>query len=713
MKEKKHRKVFTKYRQFDNLSGESIAAAIAEIDAFMTENGVDRMQRERYKLLIEDALLDYAKTDSGARLRLITHRFYKRILIQLRVRCERLNVIDEEQGRFREALLNGMAAKPAWVYHRGENILNYTEKILVPNRDALKYVLQYMGDQKGNFRIGLLLRVINMLVLVTEPLLAALIITAFNETDLNRIILIAVMIALLEAASSLFTYIASRKLTKAYTKMRENMQIDLSQNMLKIKAEHMDAHNSGVFVERLTSETENVVDGIDEVLGVVTELVRLISLLVAFAIVSPVMLLFAIVLFAVYYIIVNAQSRVVTKGLRRLRIAREKLNGFVVEMVKAHRDIKVHHCEDSFILKARASISEYTGRTRDLQNQSNKYIFIREQFVAWTNLAYLIALVIMMGSYGMTPATALILYNYNGKAYASARGVSGAAASMYQLLLSAERVYQLMKSPDFAHEEFGNEKLEKVQGRIEIRNVHYGYRHDRKMIKVLQGVDMRIEPGDSVAFVGRSGCGKSTILSLLTRLYDPQKGVILLDGVNIEKLDQDSLRGSIGMVTQMPYLFNMTIRENFEIIKQDVTDEEMIEACKTVCIHDDIMKFADGYDTVIGEGGILISGGQRQRIALARCLIGDYPIIFLDEATSALDNETQAKIQAAIEHMQGKTVIMVAHRLSTVVNCKRLFFISEGRVIASGSHSELLETCPEYRRLYGEEAQAAEYAIKA
>ena len=708
MKERKLRKVFTKYRQFDSLSGENIAEAIAEIDVFMTENGVDRMQRERYKLLLEDALLDYAKKDSGARLRLITHRFYKRLLIQLRVRCERLNVIDEEQGTFREALLNGMAAKPKWAYHRGENILIYTEKVLVPNRDALKYVLQYMGDQKGNFRAGLLLRVLNMLVLVAEPLLSAMIITAFNGSDLNRIVLIAVMIAVLEAASALFTYIASRKLTKAYTIMQENMQVDLSKNLLKIRTEHIDEHSSGLFVERLTSETENVVNGIDEMLGVVTELVRLIGLLVAFALVSPIMLLFAVVLFAVYYFIVNRQSRAVAKGLRRVRIAREKLNGFVVEMVKAHRDIKVHHCEDSFILKARESISEYMGRKRDLQNQSNKYIFIREQFVAWTDLAYLIMLMIMMGSYGMTPATALILYNYNGKAYASARGVSGAASSIYQLLLSAERVYQLMKSPDFAHEEFGDEKLEKVQGGIEIRSVHYGYKHDGKTIKVLQGVDMRIEPGDSVAFVGRSGCGKSTILSLLTRLYDPQKGMILLDGVNIGKLDRDSLRGNIGMVTQMPYLFNMTIRENFEIIKQDVTDEEMIEACKTVCIHDDIMKFANGYDTVIGEGGILISGGQRQRIALARCLIGDYPIIFLDEATSALDNETQAKIQEAIEHMQGKTVIMVAHRLSTVVNCKRLFFISEGRVIASGSHSELLETCPEYRRLYGEETQAAE-----
>ena len=303
----------------------------------------------------------------------------------------------------------------------------------------------------------------------------------------------------------------------------------------------------------------------------------------------------------------------------------------------------------------------------------------------------------------MTPATALILYNYNGKAYASARAVSGAAASIYALLLAAERVYQLIESPDFAHEEFGNEKLAKVKGDIELRDVRYDYKSGYKHVPVLNGFNIHIRPGESVAFVGRSGCGKSTILSLIERLYEPDQGTILLDGVGVEKLDQDSLRGNIGMVTQMPYLFNMSIRDNFKAIRKDVTDEEIIEACKTVCIHDDIMKFTDGYDTVIGEGGIILSGGQRQRIALARCLIGDYPIIFLDEATSALDNETQAKIQQAIDRMEGKTVIMVAHRLSTVVNCNHLFFIADGKVLASGTHRELLEKCPEYRKLYGEE----------
>ena len=214
---------------------------------------------------------------------------------------------------------------------------------------------------------------------------------------------------------------------------------------------------------------------------------------------------------------------------------------------------------------------------------------------------------------------------------------------------------------------------------------------------------MHIKPGESVTFVGKSGCGKSTILSLITRLYDPEQGEIRLDGVSVAGLDRDSLRGNIGMVSQTPYLFNMSIRDNFSIIREDITDEEMIAACKTACVHDDIVKFAEGYDTVAGESGIMLSGGQRQRIALARCLIRDYPVIVLDEATSALDNETQNKIRTAIGNMRGKTVIMVAHRLSTVIGCDRLFYIEDGKALAAGTHRELMANCDAYRKLYEEE----------
>ncbi len=252
---------------------------------------------------------------------------------------------------------------------------------------------------------------------------------------------------------------------------------------------------------------------------------------------------------------------------------------------------------------------------------------------------------------------------------------------------------------------FGEGHIDKVRGELEMRDVHFSYRQeDGRANKVLNGVSLKIHAGESVALVGRSGCGKTTVLSLFSRLYDPDCGEILLDGVPIETLDQDTVRGSISVVSQMPYLFNMSIRDNLAAVKEDLTDAEMLKVCKTTCIHGDIMALPDGYDTVVGEGGVQMSGGQRQRLALARSLLRESPIIVMDEATSALDNITQSEITRAIEEMRDRhTIIMVAHRLSTVIGCERLFFISQGRVLASGTHRELMETCEEYRRLYSEE----------
>ena len=213
--------------------------------------------------------------------------------------------------------------------------------------------------------------------------------------------------------------------------------------------------------------------------------------------------------------------------------------------------------------------------------------------------------------------------------------------------------------------------------------------------------------GETVAFVGKSGCGKSTILSLIERFYDPEDGKILLDGYDIRDLDMETIRSNIGMVSQMPYIFHMSVRDNLMVAKKDVTEEELIEVCQKACIYDDIVNMPRGFDTVIGEGGVTLSGGQRQRLAIARSLLKPSPILILDEATSALDSITQARIQSAIEDIRGqRTILMVAHRLSTVIHAQRIFFIEDGRVLAQGTHETLLENCDAYRKLYSEEASA-------
>ena len=238
--------------------------------------------------------------------------------------------------------------------------------------------------------------------------------------------------------------------------------------------------------------------------------------------------------------------------------------------------------------------------------------------------------------------------------------------------------------------------------------VYYGTYISIKNKKVLKKMSFKIKEGEMVAIVGKSGCGKTTVLNLLSRLYDPQDGRILLDGVDINELTKDSIRNTMTVVNQSPYIFNMSVKENLRLAKIDMTDEEMKQVCELACIDDDIMEMPEGYDTVIGEGGVNLSGGQRQRLAIARSLLKNYRIILFDEATSALDNVTQAKIQKAIDGIsKNRTIILIAHRLSTVIGADRILYMQDGSVLAEGSHEELLKKCEPYRLLYQEESGSA------
>ena len=264
--------------------------------------------------------------------------------------------------------------------------------------------------------------------------------------------------------------------------------------------------------------------------------------------------------------------------------------------------------------------------------------------------------------------------------------------------LSSSRIFSIIKSPEFPKEKFGKRHLEKVKGNFEFKNVNFSYKEGKE---VLNKLSFKVKSKETIAFVGKSGSGKSTIFNLLCKMYDIKDGEITIDGVNINELDKESIRGNITIINQSPYIFNMTIRDNLRLVKEDLTEEEMIEACKLACLDEFINVLPDKYDTMVGEGGLTLSGGQRQRLAIARALVQKTEIILFDEATSALDNETQSKIQQAIQNLQKDyTILIVAHRLSTVVNSDRILFLNDGKIAAEGTHQELLKICPEYKQLY-------------
>ncbi|HET7711362.1 MAG TPA: ABC transporter ATP-binding protein, partial [Thermoanaerobaculia bacterium] len=282
--------------------------------------------------------------------------------------------------------------------------------------------------------------------------------------------------------------------------------------------------------------------------------------------------------------------------------------------------------------------------------------------------------------------------------YAPIKKLNKVNLSVNTALSAAERVFRMLDIDNEVKEKPSAAVLSNVGTGIRYEDVRFEYRKDEP---VLAGIDLEIEPGEIVAIVGGSGAGKSTLVNLLPRFYDVTSGKITVDGRDIRDVTLFSLRSLIGLVTQEVILFNDTVRNNIAYGRTDAEETRTIAAARAANAHDFIIKMPQGYDTVIGEGGVLLSGGQRQRIAIARALFKDPPILILDEATSALDTESERLVQQALERlMQGRTTMVIAHRLSTVRSADKIVVLERGSIVEVGRHEELLHRRGIYRKLY-------------
>ena len=266
-------------------------------------------------------------------------------------------------------------------------------------------------------------------------------------------------------------------------------------------------------------------------------------------------------------------------------------------------------------------------------------------------------------------------------------------------LTGIERFCEIMDTEPEITDAIAAKNIDNVRGEIEFRDVSFSYEADDK--KVLSHLDLKVAPGESIALVGPSGGGKTTLCSLIPRFYEVTSGEILIDGVNIKDITMHSLRNHIGVVAQDVYMFSGSIKENIAYGKLDATDEEIIAAAKLAGAHDFIMSLTDGYDTYVGERGFKLSGGQKQRISIARVFLKNPPILILDEATSALDNESERLVQRSLETLaKGRTTFTIAHRLTTIKNADRILVLTENGIEESGTHDELVRAGGIYSELY-------------
>ena len=561
----------------------------------------------------------------------------------------------------------------------------------------LKKLNKYCKGQKCKIILFFLFSLFMVALTVVMPLINAKFIVLLTQNNFVRLFYMAIFLFLMEMGYDLFNYFAHKIKLKLFRDVLNELVIDLSKNILRIENKSLDSHGSGVFIQRLTGDASRLSEVIDVTVLKFTNILRYIGIIVAIFIVNKLVFIYVIVLLIILFVLEHYKTLTKKENDRVYRLSKERASSFVIELVRGARDIKMLNSEKDFINELDNKIKESNSLGYKMQKTNLNYKLLIFSIRDLGEMISICLLVFLISRNIIDYAIALVLYNYCNNTGGAINVIGDLLEYIKDFNLSCDRVFSIIKSDEFKKERFGKKKIDKINGDFEFKDVSFGYDDN----KVLDNLSFCVHANETVAFVGKSGAGKTTIFNLLCKMYDIDKGTITIDGIDINKLDKDSIRGNITIINQDPYIFNVSIRDNLRLVKNNVTDEEITSACKMACLDDFINTLPMGYDTMVGEGGINLSGGQKQRLAIARALVQKTEIILFDEATSALDNETQEKIKEAINNMKHEyTILIIAHRLSTIASADRILFLSDGKIKCEGSHSYLLKNCPEYKHLY-------------
>ena len=478
-----------------------------------------------------------------------------------------------------------------------------------------------------------------------------------------------------------------------------DIRADLFKHLQELGFDFYDKNRTGHLMSRLTSDlfdlTELAHHGPEDLLTAAMTIIG--SLVVMFTIqwrLAVVML----VIIPVFLAAIMTQRRSMSKVSKQVKAKVGVINAEVETSLTGIRTAKAFGNEATEYARFTKANNQYRGSKREFHKAMGRFSSLMELFVSSLNV-----IVVAVGGYwimrGQLDYVDLLTFSlYISTFVTPLRKIAGFAEMFSSGFAGLNRFVDIMRTEPSQQDAPDAQNLEHVKGAIEVENVSFAYDGD---LAVLHNVNLKVRPGETIAIVGPSGGGKSTLCQLIPRFYDVSEGSIRIDGHDVRQVTQTSLHQSIGIVQQDVFLFADTVFENIRYGKPDATMEEVIEAAKKAEIYEDILAMPQGFDTYVGERGTLLSGGQKQRISIARIFLKNPPILILDEATSALDSVTEAKIQRAFDALaQGRTTLIIAHRLSTIRAASRIISIADGKIVEEGTHDELIHTGGLYSDLY-------------
>lgn len=532
---------------------------------------------------------------------------------------------------------------------------------------------------------------------IFSPIINAKLLTSLTNFNLNEAYKYTFIFFAISILSVLINKLAIKLLGKIHEKLLYDIRYDIIQRLFKLKMKNFDEIPSGKFQERIKNDPEGIFSVFSvvqyNIFNIITEVFMLAYVMYLNIIIGLIYILGIII---IYFYEKYAYEKF-EKLEEESKIQREKSGTILNEILRGIRDIK--------LLGITNKVNKMTSETLDKQSKLDTKISISRMNIYNTTEIVkdiLIFIIIFLGIFlininKLTLTTFLIIFMYRNDIFSLVFSYTSLKEYLVKYKVAKNRIMELFDNKKFPIETYGNESIDNIKGEIEFKNVSFAY--NKK--EIIHNVSFKVNPLEDVALVGKSGSGKSTLFNLLTKSYDNYEGIITIDGVDIKKLNQKTLIDSISIISQNPYIFNLSIKDNLKLIDKNITDDDIINACKTARIHDFIETLPDKYNTLLGEGGVNLSGGQKQRLAIARALLKQSKILLFDEATSSLDNITQDEIQTAIKSISKNfTIITIAHRLSTIINSNKIYLLEEGNIIACGTHKELLKSNTYYKELY-------------
>ena len=607
-------------------------------------------------------------------------------------------------------------------------------------RSSFRRLVAYLRQSAGIVAALLAMMGLATLANVLGPMFQQRAIDCISLTDgrltvdmegMVRALLMMALLFVFSAVLTLFRGQISAKLSQRTVKI---IRKDLFDKISRLPIGYLDSHNYGDLMSRMTNDADNISDTVSSsLIMMLSSILTLVGVTAMMFWYSPIMALITITTVP----LLIGVSNFVTKFARRHYLAQQKdlgaMNGHIEEMITGYRTVTAYGRE-SDMNQAFAEISESYRNHSISARVWGSLMPPLTGFIG--NLQYVIlavagAWMIMAGNYGITIGVIQAMLQYSRRFSHPVSMLANQYASLLNAIAGAERIFEVLDEPDEIDEgtkrlpgreevpaaaveeltavagqlsagkkpaKLGESPADDFRGEIEFRDVVFSYKAGEP---VLQGLNMHIAAGQSVAVAGATGSGKTTLVNLLTRFYEPDSGAIFVDGVDIREITKADLRGVIAIVLQDTVLFNDTIGNNIRYGRRDASDEEVRAAAAAAMADRFIEQLPEGYDTMLAEAGSNLSQGQRQLLTIARAVLADPKILILDEATSSVDTRTEVMVQKAMDNlMKGRTTIMIAHRLSTIRHADRIDVVGDGRVLESGTHDELLAAGGEYARLY-------------